>query len=144
MIAVDSNILIHAHRSESKWHDAARTCIANLANSDETWAIPWPCIHEFLAVATHPKVFDPPTPVERALEQVSMWMESPSLVLLGEAIGYWEKLSSVILSSGVTGPRVHDARIAVLCVLHGAKELWSADRDFGRFPDLSVRNPLVG
>jgi len=24
------------------------------------------------------------------------------------------------------------------------KEPWSADRDVGRFPDLSVRNPLVG
>ena len=144
MIAVDTNILVHAHRSESKGHEAARTCIANLASSDETWAIPWPCVHEFLAVVTHPKVFNPPSPVERALEQVSIWMESPSLVLLGEAIGYWEKLSRIILSSGVAGPRVHDARIAALCVLHGVRELWSADRDFGRFPDLSVRNPLVG
>lgn len=23
-------------------------------------------------------------------------------------------------------------------------ELWTADRDFGRFPDLATRNPLVG
>ncbi len=144
MIAIDSNILIHAHRSESTWHEAARTRIAALASSDESWAIPWPCIHEFLAVVTHPKVFKPPTPVERAVEQVSIWLESPSLVLLAEAIGYWEGLSSIIRSSGVSGPRVHDARIAALCVLHGVKELWSADRDFGRFPDLRVRNPLVG
>lgn len=144
MIAVDTNILVHAHRSELKGHEAARARIAALAGSDENWAIPWPCIHEFLAVATHPKVFKPPTPVDRALEQVSIWMESPSLVLLAEAIGYWEELSSVIVSSGVSGPRVHDARIAALCALHGVKELWSADRDFGRFPDLSVRNPLVG
>lgn len=144
MIAVDTNILVHAHRSESKGHEPARACIASLATSEETWAIPWPCVHEFLAVVTHPKVFNPPSPVGRALEQVSMWMESPSLVLLGEAIGYWEKLSSVVVSSGVFGPRVHDARIAALCVLHGVKELWSADRDFGRFPDLRVRNPLVG
>ena len=144
MIAVDSNILVHAHRSESKWHPAARTRIATLAGSDENWAIPWPCIHEFLAVVTHPKVFKPPTPVERAVEQVSIWLESPSLVLLAETIDYWEVLSSAILSSGVSGPRVHDARIAALCVLHGVKELWSADRDFGRFPDLRVRNPLLG
>ena len=144
MIAVDSNILVHAHRSDSEAHEAARISIANLATSDETWAIPWPCVHEFLAVVTHPRVFNPPSPVERALEQVSMWMESPSLVLLGEETGYWENLSSAVLSSGVSGPRVHDARIAALCVLHGVKELWSADRDFGRFPDLRVRNPLVG
>jgi toxin-antitoxin system PIN domain toxin len=144
LIAVDTNILVHAHRSESKGHEPARTCILNLATSDETWAIPWPCVYEFLAVVTHPKVFNPPSPVGRALEQVSMWMESPSLVLLGEAIGFWEELSSVIVSSGVSGPRVHDARIAALCVQHGVKELLSADRDFGRFPELRVRNPLVG
>ena len=93
---------------------------------------------------THPKVFNPPSPVERALEQVSIWMESPSLVLLGEANGYWEMLSSVIRASGVSGPRVHDARIAALCAQHGVKQLWSADRDFGRFSELRVRNPLVG
>ena len=144
MIAVDTNLLVHAHRAESRWHDAARSRIATLANSDESWAIAWPCIHEFLAVVTHPKIFKPPTPVERGLEQVSIWLESPSLVFLGEAIGYWEQLSSAILSSGVAGPRVHAARIASLCVLHGVKELWSADRDFGRFPELKVRNPLVG
>jgi uncharacterized protein len=144
LIAVDSNILIHAHRSESEWYGAARACVTNLASSDGAWAIPWPCIHEFLAVVTHPRVFKPPTPVERALEQVSIWLESPSLVLLGEAVGYWDELSSIVLSSGVAGPRVHDARIAALCLFHGVKELWSADRDFNRFPGLRVRNPLVG
>jgi hypothetical protein len=38
---------------------------------------------------------------------------------------------------------VHDARIAALCRVNGVRELWSADRDFGRFADLVVRNPLV-
>jgi toxin-antitoxin system PIN domain toxin len=144
VIAVDTNILVHAHRSDSEWHAAARECVAALAGADETWAIPWPCLHEFLAVATHPKIFRLPTPTARALEQVSFWLESPSLALFGEGAGYWGELSSVIRSSGVAGPRVHDARIAALCALHGVKELWSADRDFGRFPGLKVRNPLVG
>jgi toxin-antitoxin system PIN domain toxin len=144
LIAIDTNILIHAHRAESRWHEAARSRVATLAGSDESWAIPWPCIHEFLAVVTHPKIFKPPTPVERALEQVSIWLESPSLVVLAETTGYWEEHSSIILSSGVSGPRVHDARLASLCILHGVKELWSADRDFSRFPALKVRNPLIG
>jgi predicted nucleic acid-binding protein len=38
---------------------------------------------------------------------------------------------------------VHDARIAALCLQHGVRELWSADRDFNRFPALRTRNPLV-
>jgi toxin-antitoxin system PIN domain toxin len=143
LIAVDTNILVHAHRSESEWHVPARKSIERLAGSDETWAIPWPCVHEFLAVVTHPKIFRPSTPMERALQQVSFWLESPSLALLGEAPGYWDELSSVIRAGGVAGPRIHDARIAALCSLHGVKELWSADRDFGRFRRLRVRNPLV-
>ena len=143
MIAVDTNILIHAHRAESPWHGSARACLDDLASSDSTWAIPWPCVHEFLAVVTHPRVFKPPTPVPRALKQVSFWLESPTLVLLGEASGYWDALSSLVLSSGVAGPRVHDARVAALCHFHRAEELWSADRDFSRFPGLKVRNPLV-
>ncbi|MEO8585128.1 MAG: TA system VapC family ribonuclease toxin [Acidobacteriota bacterium] len=144
MIAVDTNILVHAHRAESEWHARAKARVAELAGSDETWAIPWPCVHEFLAVVTHPRIFRPPTPMERALQQVSFWMESPSLALLDEGSGYWDALSSLIRAGGVTGPRIHDARIAALCVLHGVKELWSADRDFGRFRGLKVRNPLVG
>lgn len=44
----------------------------------------------------------------------------------------------------VSGPKVHDARIAALCMQHGVRELWSADRDFSAFPALVVTNPLVG
>ena len=44
----------------------------------------------------------------------------------------------------LTAPQVHDARVIALCLLHDVRELWSADRDFGRFPGLVVRNPLVG
>lgn len=144
MIAVDTNVLVHAHRAESEWHAAARACVAKLAGGDETWAIPWPCVHEFLAVVTHPRIFRPPTPLSKALRQVTFWLESPSLVMLGEADGYWGVLSSVVVESGVTGPRIHDARVAALCRLSGVDEIWSADRDFSRFAGLKVRNPLVG
>jgi predicted nucleic acid-binding protein len=41
------------------------------------------------------------------------------------------------------GAQVHDARIAALCLHHGVTELWTADRDFGRFPELRTRNPLI-
>ena len=78
-----------------------------------------------------------------ALAQVDAWMESPSLVVLSEAPGYWERLSETLRASGVTGPQVHDARVAAMCLHHGVTELWTADRDFGRFPSLKVRNPLV-
>jgi hypothetical protein len=143
MIAVDSNILVYAHREDSPWHDAAYACLVELAEDRAPWAIPWPCIHEFLAIVSHPRIFDPPTPLEKAIDQVEAWLESPSLVLLAESEDYWLQLRALLQAGRISGPKVHDARVAALCVQHGVSELWTVDRDFSRFPGLKVRNPLV-
>jgi uncharacterized protein len=140
VIAVDTNILVHAHRSDSPWHEAATEALDQL--SGIRWAIPWPCIHEFLAITTHPRVFDPPTPLADALAAVESWRQS-SLVLLGETEEHWTTIAELLARGKVAGPQVHDARIAALCGQHGIEELWSADRDFSRFPALRVRNPLI-
>ena len=144
MIAVDTNILVYAHRRDSRWHAAARETVRELAEGRDPWAIPWPCVHEFLAVVTHPRIYDPPSELAAGLDQLSAWMESPSLALLAEGPGYSEHLAEVLRSSRALGARVHDARIAALCLYQGVRELWTADRDFSRFPALPVKNPLVG
>jgi toxin-antitoxin system PIN domain toxin len=144
LIAVDTNLLVYAHREEAPWHGSASRCVAQLAEGRAAWAIPWPCLHEFLAIVTHPRIFDPPSALETANSCVDAWLESPSLVLLSEAAEYWARLEDLLRSAKVTGPRVHDARIAALCLQHGVRELWSADRDFQRFPQLKVVNPLIG
>lgn len=143
MIAVDTNILVYAHREEATWHDVAYARLVELAEGRAPWAIPWPCIHEFLAIVTHPRIFDPPTPMPSAIAQVEAWLESPTLALLGESESYWMELRSPLEAGRVAGPQVHDARIAALCRQHAVRELWSADRDFGRFPGLTAVNPLV-
>jgi uncharacterized protein len=143
VIAVDTNILVYAHREDSAWHDAAYNKIAELAEGRAPWAIPWPCIHEFLAVVTHPRIYSPPTPLASAIDQVEAWLESPSLVLLGETEGYWSELRLTLEQGRISGPLVHDARVAALCRDHGVQELWTADRDFSRFPSVTTRNPLV-
>ena len=143
MIAVDTNILVYAHRADSEWHEPAAARIAELAASPREWAIPWPCLHEFLAIVTHPRIFRTPTPVDLAVGQLDAWLEAPTLVVLSENDEHVDALRTVVLSARVVGPRVHDARVAALCVSHGIRELWSADRDFSMFPQLTVRNPLV-
>ncbi|HEX5320010.1 MAG TPA: TA system VapC family ribonuclease toxin [Stellaceae bacterium] len=143
MIAVDTNILVYAHRDESPFHDAASRRLAELAEGIASWAIPWPCLHEFLSVVTHPRVFAPPTPLERALDQIEAWMESPSLVLLSESGAHWATLRQMLVGGRIAGPQVHDARVAALCRQHGARELWSADRDFSRFGGINLVNPLI-
>ena len=143
MIAVDTNILVYAHRADAPFHATARECVTTLAEGRAAWAIPWPCVHEFLGLVTRPRVFQPPTSLEGAIDQVEIWMTSPSLVLLGEGGTHWSELGSLLRSSRVVGSQVHDARVAALCLSHGVRELWTADRDFSRFAGLVVRNPLV-
>ena len=144
MIAVDTNILVYAHREDAEWHDAAARAVAALAEGTAEWAIPWPCLHEFLAIVTHPRIFKTPTPPKLAFGQVEAWLESPSLVVLSETEDYFGALGETALAARVTGARMHDARVAALCVSHGARELWTADRDFSLFPGIKTRNPLVG
>ena len=144
MIAVDTNLLVYGHREDSPWHDAAYKRIAELAEGRAPWAIPWPCLHEFIAVVTHPRIYSPPTPLAGALDQVEAWLESPSLVLLTETEGYWPELRNLLEQGRIAGAQVHDARVAAICLVHGVRELWTVDRDFGRFPTLTIRNPLVG
>lgn len=143
MIAVDTNVLVHAHRRDSDWHDRANACLRGLAEGPAAWAIPWPCLHEFLAVVTHPRIYAPPSTNEQATEQVEAWMESPALVLLEEPYDHWSILRRLLATGKVSGPLVHDARVAAICIGHGVRELLTADRDFSRFSSLVTRNPLV-
>jgi toxin-antitoxin system PIN domain toxin len=143
VIGVDTNILVYAHREDATFHSVAARRLADLAEGSAAWAVPWPCIHEFLAIVTHPRIYSPPTPLPHALDQVEAWLESPMIVLLAESEQHWRELSSLMTAGQVMGPRVHDARIAALCRQHGVREFWSADRDFSRFPEFRVVNPLM-
>ena len=55
MIAVDTQILVFAHREDSPFHPAALAALTELAEGAAPWALPWPVVHEFLAIATHPR-----------------------------------------------------------------------------------------
>lgn len=144
MIALDTNILVYAHRKDSQWHVPAERVVRALAEGAAPWAMPWPCLHEFLAIVTHPKIYQPPTPLAAALAQVEAWLASPTHVLLSEDASYWNSLRATLTSARSAGAQVHDARVAALCHHHRVTELWTADRDFSRFTNLAVRNPLVG
>ncbi len=133
--------------AESPFREAALERIVSLAEGAVLWAIPWPCLHEFLAIVTHPRIYAPPTPLARALEQIDAWVKSPILRLLAETETHWRKLRALLAQARIAGgggpPQVHDARIVALCRQHGVRELWSADRDFGPYPELCVVNPLI-
>jgi toxin-antitoxin system PIN domain toxin len=143
VIAIDTNILVYADREDSPFHEGVTRAVSHLAEGAAVWAIPWPCVHEFFAIVTHPRIYAPPTPLSRALAQVDAWLESPTLSVLSETPVHWATLRALLAKGHVSGAQVHDARVAALCRQHGVRELWSADRDFVRFAELRVVNPLL-
>jgi predicted nucleic acid-binding protein len=118
VIALDTKILVYAHREDSPFHEAALRCVAELAAGS--------------------------TPLTGALDQVDAWLEWSSLTLLTESAAHWPTLRVLLVGGHIVGAQVHDARVAALCRQHGVRELWSADRDFSRFAGLAVVNPLAG
>lgn len=143
MRALDTNVLIQAEVATSPFHAIARALLVELAEGPAPWAIPWPCVYEFLRVVTHPRVFHPPMPSAMALQDLRQILASPSLVLLSETERHAEVMAAVMEGSAATGNLVHDAHIASLCLEHGVSELVTGDRDFARFPQVRTFNPFV-
>ncbi|MBI4482682.1 MAG: PIN domain-containing protein [Acidobacteria bacterium] len=142
MQAIDTNVLVYAEIISSRHHRRARQLLRELAEGAHPWAIPWPCLYEFLRVVTHPRVYHPPAPLPVVLTDLKAILESPSVVLLSETPRHFEVMDGVIRESGVTGNLIHDAHIAALCLEHGVAELLTGDRDFGRFPGLRIADPF--
>ncbi len=88
------------------------------------------------------RIFRNPTPIDVALVSVRQLLASVPGGFLSEGSGSLAALERTVRPALLQGALVHDARIAALCFSHGVRVLWSADRDFSRFPELAVVNPL--
>lgn len=143
MTAVDTNILVYAHRRESRWHGAAASVVRSLGEGDSQWAIAWPCCYEFLSVVTNRRIWkDRVTSQDQAWSQLAAWTASPSVRLIGETDDFLEILSRFVQRPRVVGGVVHDARVAAICVAHGVDVLLTRDRDFSLFPEVPTRDPF--
>lgn len=140
MIAVDTNILIHADREEMPLHGKAVAALRALAEGDEAWALPIFCVGEFLRVVSHPRVFDPPTPVLDALESIDSLLASPSARLLVPGSRFLALLRRCVDEAAVHGNLVFDAQIVAVCLEYGARTLLTEDRDFARFKGVRVES----
>lgn len=143
MIALDTSVLVHAHRHDSPSYERPRAAVTALAEGAAPWAVPWPCVGEFYSAVTSSRGLTPPTEPTAAVDQLDAWLGSPSVVLLGETAGTWSRLRLILTEVSLRGTRMHEARIAAICLDAGVDELWTADRDYSRFPAVHTRNPLV-
>ena len=133
MIAVDTNVLVHAHRRKSPKYDAASRRVIALAGGAGRWAIPVFCLAEFLRVVTHRRIFDPLSP-DGACEAMQRLLASPSVELLLPGPRFPKLLADAVREADAIGNLVFDAQIVALCREAGVRTLLTEDRDFDRFP----------
>jgi toxin-antitoxin system PIN domain toxin len=143
LIAVDTNVLVYAHRREAREHVEASSTLAELASGNDAWAIPWPCVYEFFSVVTNRRIWkDVVSTQQQAWQQLEAWFGSPSLHLLRETDDFASVLLGLVHRPRVCGPVIHDARVAALCLAHGVELLLTRDRDFSYFPELVTQSPF--
>ncbi|MFQ5680378.1 MAG: TA system VapC family ribonuclease toxin, partial [Gemmatimonadota bacterium] len=134
MIAVDTNVLVHAHRAGLPGHERALAWLRHLAEGKEPWGIPVFCLGEFVRVTTHPRVLDPPSTLEEALAALEGLLESPTVRVLGPGPSYPELFAEAVRAGDARGNLAFDAQIHAVCREQGASRLLTLDRDFARFP----------
>jgi toxin-antitoxin system PIN domain toxin len=138
MIAVDTNVLVCAHRSGTPHHERAQRWLRHLAEGMIPWALPVFCIGEFVRITTHRCVFDPPSTIPQALDAIDALLDSPSVRLLAPTQLHWPLLREAIRVDETSGNLAFDAEIAAVCREHGVERILTEDRDFGRFAFLRV------
>lgn len=138
MKALDTNVLVTAHRAELDRHEKARAWIRHLAEGSQPWGLPVFTIGEFVRVVTHPRIFDPPTPLDEALSAMERLLRSPMVRVLSPGDRYPEHFAAACRAADARGNLAFDAQIAAVCVEQGAPRLLTLDRDFARFPSLEI------
>lgn len=132
MRAVDTNVLVYAHREETQHHQVAAQVLTSLAEGRAPWGLPVFVLAEFVRIVTHPRVFSPPSTLEESHAFIDALLESPGVRLLLPDDAFWSRYRATGLDGRATGNLAFDAQIAAICETTGAV-LVTADRDFGRF-----------
>lgn len=140
MDLVDVNVLVHAFREDAPRHRPLRSWLEELIASDSAFAVADLVLSGFLRVVTHPRVFAPPTPLERALEFVEALRGQPNCMVVRPGERHWSIFTRLCREGDARGNLIPDAYLAALAIETGA-ELITTDRDFARFPELRWRPP---
>jgi toxin-antitoxin system PIN domain toxin len=143
VIALDTNLLVYAHRPESPFHLRALDVVEGLWSGREAWGLPIHCLVEFAAIVSNRRIWKQASSADQIADQAAAWLEAPGLRLLGDDRTVWTHCLELARRGASEGGAWYDARIAGACIAHGVAELWTADRDYSRFPALRTRNPLI-
>jgi len=142
MIAIDTNLLVYAHRSRTPEHAGARKAIDRAAGDPSGWGIAAASVSEFWAIATHPaSVGKPSTPKQAAAYIAALIAGGAQIWVPGS--GFGERLLQAASDLNVIGPRIFDLQIALSVFEGGATELWTHDARFVKLAGLRLHDPLI-
>jgi toxin-antitoxin system PIN domain toxin len=141
VIVLDANLFIYAYNSSSVHHAKGRAWLEATLSDTEVVGIPWQAVSAFLRVMTNPRLPADRFTVEQATHIVDLWLAHPIVRVLTPGERYWPLFRRMVVQGQAAGPLVTDAEIAALTIEYGGV-LYTADRDFARFPGLRWVNPL--
>ena len=141
MIVVDANLLIYSYDTDSPYHKKSRAWVERIFSDVEPVGLPWQTVSAFLRVITNRKLPGLRLTVEQAVEIVEEWLAQPNVRILAPGDEHWSVLKLMIVEGRASGPLVSDAELVALTVEYGGV-LYTANRDFARFPGLRWKNPL--
>ncbi|MFT4569454.1 MAG: toxin-antitoxin system PIN domain toxin [Hyphomicrobiaceae bacterium] len=142
MIAIDTNILIYAHRSGTDEHRAARRVIERAAGSGEEWGISLASVGEFWSIVTHPKAMGRPSTPTEASDFLTALAETAAMQTWVPGPGFGPRLLACACDLELSGVRIFDLQIALTAFDNGATQMWTHDVNFIRLPGLRVIDPL--
>lgn len=140
MIALDTNLLVYAHRAATPQHRAARGAIERAAASG-AWGFAVPVVAEFWAVVTRPASRGRPSTPDEAFRFLDA-LEAAGAHVWTPGPGFGLRLAQVASDLSVGGHRVFDLQIALCAFEGGAREMWSHDAGFVSVPGLRLVLPL--
>lgn len=143
MESVDVNVLLYAHRSDAPDHERYRSWLESWLAQPGSFAVADRVLAAVVRIATHPRVFDPPSTLEQALQFARDVKDRPNRMPLAPGPAHWSIFEDLCRSAGVKGALVTDAEFAALAVEHRCEWI-TTDRDYARFPGLRWRHPLDG
>jgi uncharacterized protein len=142
VIVLDANLLIYAYNSGSAHHTTARPWLEKTLSEIEAVGLPWQAVSAYLRVMTNRRLPGEHFSVEEAAGMIDLWLAHPNVQVLVPGDNYWRLFRRMIVEGRASGPLVSDAEIAALTIEYGGV-LYTADRDFARFPGLRWKNPLT-
>jgi uncharacterized protein len=141
VIVFDANLLIYAYDAGSAYHARSRTWVEGRLSGTEAIGLPWHAITAFLRVMTNKRLPGNRLSMDEATQIVSRWLNQPLVRTLVPGDQHWALLRRLLIEGQASGALANDAQIAALTIEYGGV-LYTADRDFVRFPGLRWVNPL--